>query len=642
MIKQSIYQYLLSHIILLNLLFYSYEENICDFNNNNLICEVCDNDSNDYSQCKYQYLYCILSKEKNIYSQCKHLYSRDFRNDLDNLSICGTKDIIFTSNNHSQTIIQLKEQNQQNSNDIKRYHCDYDLKLKNDIDSSTNKINITIIFDNNGNNNNNDFNFFFFLLKNNIFNADNLITKEKMSSKTKTMTLEYFSNISIYIDINLPKNVKPNFAIKIDYFSIGNEEGEEIEMEKEDMYPLYLTLYIAVPLLVLLMALIIYLCCKKQDTGILGGEIRVIGFSDNVNDIQEEPEDSKSKAHKLNENKKKLLILFKTILRPQEYTRTHKKIYSQKCTICYEDFELYLSVVSITPCQHIFHYRCLNNWLNKNIMNPKCPNCNLDLMSVDINKIKQKYENNGTSVTIKREESISENLLKNNSKNIRGNNNINNINQINNTNNINNIINFNKKKNILPSLKNNINKNTITISHISFNYNLSSNKKNKESENENDNDSIEENEDSEENDNDNDESDNGNIYSSKNCLNNKKTKNNIQKIKENLEKVNNNIINNDKNMDIRTIIHKRKKRIIINSDSKKENNENINNINNNENEIKIDNDNKSNSNNTCFIESDMSESKTKVNSNQNTTSQKREGYKPIDREMISSTRRALN
>jgi hypothetical protein len=601
----------------------------------NSICETCNIESTDYSQCKYQNLYCLLSKEKSIYSQCKHYYSRDFRNNLENYAICGTKDIIFTTNNQSQTIFQLKEENENNSNDIKRYHCDYDLKLNNDIDSSTNKINITIIFDNIENNNN--FNFFFFLLKNNVFNADNLITKEKISSKTKTITLEYFHNISIYIDINLPKNVKPNFTIKIDYFSIENEEGEEIEMEKEDMYPLYLTLYIAVPLLILLMALIIYLCCKKQDTGILGGEIRVIGFSDNVNDIQEESEESKSKAHKLNENKKKLLILFKSILRPQEYTKTHKKIYSQKCTICYEDFELYLSVVSITPCQHIFHYRCLNNWLNKNIMNPKCPNCNLDLMSVDINKIKQKYENNGTNPSIKREESMNENLLnKNNSKNSHSNNNLNNINNINSINSLTNIINFNKKKNNIPPIKKNINKNIITISHISFNYNLSSNKKNKDSEN--DNNSIEENEDSEENDYD--ESDNGNIYSSKNCLNGKETKNNIQKIKENLEKINNNIINNDKNMEIRTIIHKRKKRVIISSsDSKNENNEIINNI--NKNEIKIDSEKKSNTN-TCFIESDMSESKTKINSNQNTTSQKRENYKPIDREMISSTRRALN
>ncbi len=328
--------------------------------------------------------------------------------------------------------------------------------------------------------------------------------------------------------------------------------------------------------------------------------------------------------------KKKLLILFKSILRPQEYTKTHKKIYSQKCTICYEDFELYISIVSITPCQHIFHYRCLNNWLNKNIMNPKCTNCNLDLMSIDLNKIKQKYQHNSQNISIKREESINENLLnKNNSKN--SNNNINNINK---NNNINCIVNFNKKNNIISNNNNN-KKKAITISHISFNYNLSSNKKNKESEKENDKNSIEENDDDNE-DNDQNESVKGNIYTSQNSLND--DKNNIKKMKENLDNSNN--INNFKNMDIRTIIHKRKRRIIIsNSDTKNENNEK-----NKANKIceNIDNDNKSNSNNTYFIESDMSESKTKVNSNQNTTSQKGEGYKPIDREIISSTRRTLN
>ena len=637
MVKNQIYTLFFNLIILINLIIYSYQENICDFNGNNSICETCDIESKDYSECKYKNLYCILSKDKNNYLQCKNLYSRDLRNILDNSIACGKKEIIFTTNNYSQTIFQLKEENQNNSEDLKMFHCDYDLKLNNLSDSSTNKINITISLENIENVNNNNFNFFFFLLKNNIFNADNLITKEILLSKTKTITLEYFQNISLYLDINLPKNILLDFSIKIDYFNIENEDGEEIEMEKEDMYPLYLTLYIAIPLLVLLMALIIYLCCKKQDTGILGGEIRVIGFADNANEIQEEPEDNKSKAYKLNENKKKLLILFKSILRPQEYTKTHKKIYSQKCTICYEDFELYISVVSITPCQHIFHYRCLNNWLNKNIMNPKCPNCNLDLMSVDINKIKQKYQNTSQNISIKREESINENLLnKNNSKNINNNN-------INNINNINCLVNFNKKNNTTSNNNNNNNKKPITISHISFNYNLSRNKKNKESDNENDDNSIEENDDDSE-DNDQNENDNGNIYTSQNCLNDDKNnddKNNIKKMKENLD--NNNNINNDKNMNLRTIIHKRKRRIIIsNSDSKNESNENIEKNKANKIGENIDNDNKSNSNNTYFIESDMSESKTKVNSNQNTTSQKKEGYKPIDREIISSTRRALN
>ena len=410
MFKKFLYS-LIFLIIFLNLLSNSYEQTKCELILNNSLCEACNIESNDYSQCKYQNLYCTLSKEKNIYSQCKNLYNRDLRKNMKNNLLCGEKNIIFTEKNNTQTIFQIKEENINNFNDLEFLSCDYDLKVNNINDSLTNKINITISFENKINTNENNFNFFFFLLKNSIFNVDNLITKEILTSNSKTIALEYFQNISLYLDINIPKDSSPNFSIKINYFNIENNDGEEIEMEKEDMYPLYLTLYIAIPLLVLLIALIIYLCCKKQDTGLLGGEIQVIGFVNIDNEIPEETEDNKSKSHKLIENKKKLMILFKTILGAQEYTKSLNKIDCPKCTICYEDFELNNSVVSITPCQHIFHYRCLHNWLNKNaINNPKCPNCNFDLMSVDINLLRQKMKNK----SIKKEGSINENLLSNN------------------------------------------------------------------------------------------------------------------------------------------------------------------------------------------------------------------------------------
>ena len=493
---------------------------------------------------------------------------------------------------------------------MQSFHCDYDLKINKKNDSLTNKINITINLESSGEENFNDFNFFFFLLKNNIFNNENLITKEKMISDKKIITLEYFENISLYLDINYPKDNFPKFSIEIDYFNIENEDGEEIQMEKEDMYPLYLTLYIAIPLLVLLIALIIYLCCKKQDTGILGGEIRVIGFANNENEFRELDEDTKSKTYKLNENKKKIMILFKTVLAAQEYTKSHKVIDCPKCTICYDDFELYNSVVSITPCQHIFHYKCLHNWLNKTAMNnPKCPNCNFDLMSIDINKIKQKtyIQNSSAKTSIKREGSINENLLSNNSNNLKNSRNNDNSDSINNINRID--LNRNNNRNYI--IMNN-NPRAINISRITINY--SSNKKNNnENDNDNDNDADSEN-----------EVDDGNIYSSQNHLEDEDEEDK----KENNNKINDDCINNDSNMNIKTVVHKKKKKRIIihmSDDGANENDENIdkNNIIQNKNNLI-----KSNS-----IASD-SESK-------NNASQKREGYKTLSQEIINSTRRNL-
>ena len=49
------------------------------------------------------------------------------------------------------------------------------------------------------------------------------------------------------------------------------------------------------------------------------------------------------------------------------------------CSICIERIKL-KSRVSITSCNHIFHYDCLSTWLNKNILEPKCPNCNSNLI----------------------------------------------------------------------------------------------------------------------------------------------------------------------------------------------------------------------------------------------------------------------
>lgn len=617
------YYKLLILIIFINL-FSSSFQNICN-SNDNIICESCDSEDNIYSSCKYENLYCALTKEKNIYSQCKKMYNKYLRND-DN--ICGKKDIFFTANTQTNTILQINKDIINNNNNLDVIHCDYDLKINNLNDSSTNKLNITLTLENGYRNDN--FNFFFFLLKNNIFNSDNLVTKEKLISNKKSITLEYFQNISLYIDIkNIQKNYIPELSIKIEYINAENEEGEEIEMEKEDMYSLYLTLYIAIPLLIMLVALIIYLCCKKQDTGLLGGEIRVIGFS-NDNETGEENEENKSKAHKLNENKKKLIVLFKTILSARKYEKTHNKIDCPRCTICYEDFEVSNSVVSITPCQHIFHYKCINNWLNQNILNPKCPNCNFDLMTIDISKLKNKPQNVLNKLPVKRESSVNENLLNKVNKDSKKSRHT-----------LNNDINItrNRRRNYINGYSNN-NRRTITISHMSFNYNLSGNSDNKKSKdcnaNTNKRSNDEENEDEKESGK---YDDNHNIYSSQNCLNEEDEKiennniNNIYKMKKNNnsskkseDKTDNSCRISNENSE-RTIINKKNNKIEMIKNSEIVNTE--------ENESE----NKSNKEYDDITSINITDSKKSYN---NESSSKKEEYKTLSQDIKNSMKKPLN
>ena len=49
------------------------------------------------------------------------------------------------------------------------------------------------------------------------------------------------------------------------------------------------------------------------------------------------------------------------------------------CTICFEKFKEGIDMVSLTPCSHLFHNKCLNDYFRKN-KNAKCPNCNFDII----------------------------------------------------------------------------------------------------------------------------------------------------------------------------------------------------------------------------------------------------------------------
>ena len=95
----------------------------------------------------------------------------------------------------------------------------------------------------------------------------------------------------------------------------------------------------------------------------------------------EEEEDEYAKEKRIeNENKMKIEFALKNYLKPKKFLKKFGAKDGTTCTICIDEFKEKKSRVSVTPCKHVFHYKCLSNWLSKNVMNPKCPNCNYNLI----------------------------------------------------------------------------------------------------------------------------------------------------------------------------------------------------------------------------------------------------------------------
>jgi hypothetical protein len=108
-------------------------------------------------------------------------------------------------------------------------------------------------------------------------------------------------------------------------------------------------------------------------------------------------------------------------------------IYNQKyaeygiiCSICQENFKNNKDTISITPCEHIFHNDCLKKWFKKNILHPKCPNCNLNMLEVE------KINDNNVNIKVinvkaKKKRDINTMTSKNNLVHNEASNNMNNV-----------------------------------------------------------------------------------------------------------------------------------------------------------------------------------------------------------------------
>ena len=128
----------------------------------------------------------------------------------------------------------------------------------------------------------------------------------------------------------------------------------------------------------------------NNDFGDLGINININGIninqSNNANiHVNNYDDNDERNNQNLTDFEKKKHNLF---LEMDEYQYKHIQKYESrketKCSICLEEFKGPDIIKAFYKCEHIFHKKCLLDWLkNKN----KCPLCNHDL-SDDIKKMK--------------------------------------------------------------------------------------------------------------------------------------------------------------------------------------------------------------------------------------------------------------
>ena len=118
-------------------------------------------------------------------------------------------------------------------------------------------------------------------------------------------------------------------------------------------------------------------------------------------------------------NKEILDKLFKGQMAQHLYKKEYNE-YGGGCSICLEEFNKN-SKVSITSCKHVFHYDCIYDWLHKIIKNPKCPNCNHEILNdVDENNTNYSNKENDTNI-IKVKKKTGLNDIKSNNFNLNSN-----------------------------------------------------------------------------------------------------------------------------------------------------------------------------------------------------------------------------
>ena len=245
---------------------------------------------------------------------------------------------------------------------------------------------------------------------------------EQASHKDIVVNIEFSSNIFIYPKVYIESTDNANMKTKKSIDSDGEFEFDQnskisIQVLLKQEYrksPIKIKLSIKasnkkliIILVVIILLILVFIICiifcvhKTYKERERKRKIRLENFrqaisnmailqNNNINNIFINDSIDGVNLEKI--NKQILDNLFNNKMAKHFYKKEYNK-YGGGCSICLNKFNE-KSEVSITSCKHVFHYKCIHNWLYKNIKNIKCPNCNYELLKDKIEETSNEKDDN--------------------------------------------------------------------------------------------------------------------------------------------------------------------------------------------------------------------------------------------------------
>ena len=365
-------------LILLLIFDYSFGQigNYCNLSNHCSNCTICGSDNGNYCSCNFYNSYCVNegSSASSFLNDFIIKYDGCLKDNGNMESICGASDISIKDGENKTITFK--------STDSSNFICYYNIK-KSEINN--NKMTITLRKDGLESPK-----FDLYLIR---YNSNN---ETKITSLSDTVLKNYIQledsdcqRISVYFDIEDAQNLE-----KISLNFLDNKENNQetpttnpyigrspSKSSSSSKTGLIIGLVIGAIVLVIGVILAIVLAKKFSSKS----EETVIVPTTNAN-LNNTTMNNYSEYYRIvNTNKDKVDSLFKTELSSKIYNKNNTVNECYNCTICMEDFIDNKSIVITTKCGHTFHQKCLQNWIYKNIICPKCPNCNYLILGAESN-----------------------------------------------------------------------------------------------------------------------------------------------------------------------------------------------------------------------------------------------------------------